>query len=429
MDQWLTLWRAAERERLMPSQEVLAQRIFHQSQELADLRRHLQQYHALVTELREAIRAAAAEHPDPAWQALERRATEGLKRALATEPVNAAEVMDDLMKVVSAQVRLRPSGHVFAVEGHETLLEAGLRAGLRLNYGCRDGTCGMCKARVVAGEVTRVAPSDYPMSPSERSQGYALLCAHTAASAQLTIEALEAEGPRDIAPQSLVAQVSAVETLAPGTRRLHLVTPRSHRLRFLAGQSVTLGLARAGGDVYVTLPVASCPCDDRNLHFFLGRESGEAFARLVFEDALRPGEPVTVRGPAGDFVLADGRRPLVFAACDTGFAPVKSLVEHALALDTAPSISLFWLATRPDGHFLANQCRAWSEAFDRFEYSPFSFAEPGVGALGVAQAMRADVFDIDCDFYLAGPAPFVAMLGEELRAAGIPQGQIFAEVV
>ncbi|MCD6079135.1 MAG: flavodoxin reductase family protein, partial [Ramlibacter sp.] len=41
------------RERLLPSQEVLAQRMFRQSQELADLRHHLQRYHELVIALRD----------------------------------------------------------------------------------------------------------------------------------------------------------------------------------------------------------------------------------------------------------------------------------------------------------------------------------------------------------------------------------------
>ncbi len=56
---------------------------------------------------------------------------------------------------------------------------------------------------------------------------------------------------------------------------------------------------------------------------------------------------MTIWGPDGEFSLAERTQPLVFAACDTGFAPVKSLIEHALSLDAAPSISLFWLATRP----------------------------------------------------------------------------------
>ncbi|MDT4862380.1 hypothetical protein FQZ97_970320 [compost metagenome] len=46
------------------------------------------------------------------------------------------------------------------------------------------------------------------------------------------------------------------------------------------------------------------------------------------------------------------------------------------------------------------------------------------GALQLAQAMRADLFEIDCDFYLAGPAAFVEALDAELRAAGVPGVQI-----
>jgi CDP-4-dehydro-6-deoxyglucose reductase len=416
------------RERLLPTQEVLAQRMFHQSQELADLRRHLQRYHALVVDLREEARAQAARTGDPLWQALERRVQQGLAQALATAPVDTLDAMDDLLKVVSAHVRLRPSGHEFTVDGRDTLLQAGLRAGLRLNYGCGDGTCGMCKVRVVAGAVARVGPCDYPMSEAEREQGYALLCAHTAASSELVLETLEASAPHDIPWQQVVAQVRAVRAPAAHVRLLHLETPRSHRLRFLAGQSATLGMARGGHSVHLTLPVASCPCDDRHLQFIVHRDDGDPFARRVFDGALRAGDEVTVWGPIGDFVLADGRRPLVFVACDRGIAPVKSLIEHALALDVAPSLSLYWLATLPDGHFLASQCRAWSEALDPFEYSLLTDADPARGAARVARAMRADVFGVDCDCYLAGPPAFVETLADELRAAGVAGAQIFTEV-
>jgi len=422
------------RERILPSQEVLAQRLFRQSQELADLRRHLQGYHALVLELRDAIRAQAEAAPgDVALQRLASQATTGLARALATEPVDRLDVMDDMLKVMCAQVTVRPSGHQFSVEGHDTLLQAGLRAGLQLNYGCGNGSCGMCKVRVIDGEVARVMHADYPLSEAEKAQGYTLLCAHTAASSELTLETLEARGPQDIAPQQIVTTVRQVRELGPDTRLLHLQTPRSHRLRFLAGQSVTLGRAgsaeTAGDDVRATYSIASCPCDDRNLHFFIPRDDGNALARQVFDGTLKVGDAINLWGPTGQFVLADRTHPLVFAACDTGFAPVKSLIEHALSLDTAPSLSLFWLATRSDGHFQANQCRAWSEALDPFEYTLFNDGDPATGAQQMAAAMRADLFDIDCDFYLAGPKPFVDALGAALLDAGVPAAQVVSEVV
>lgn len=409
------------RERLLPSQEVLAQRLFHQSQELADVRRHLQRYHELVVALRQRLRTLRDAGATPlALTQLQEAVDQGLAQALATEQADFFTVMDDMLKVMTAQVTVRPSGHQFCVEGHDSLLQAGLRGGLKLNYGCGNGTCGMCKVRVISGQVVRTQPFDYPLSQTEKAQGYTLMCAHTAASSELTLELLEASGPQDIAQQQIVTTVRAVAPLAASTWRLHLQTPRSHRLRFLAGQSLTLGWTRAdGSDVHALYPIASCPCDDHNLHFFIENHPQDAFASALFAGRVGVGDAVTVWGPSGDFVLADSARALVFVACDGGFAPIKSLIEHALALDVAPALTLFWLSTQADGHYLANQCRAWSEALDEFECELLSDADMASGVQQIARAMRVDLVDFDGDFYLAGPAAFVRGIDEQLRALGV----------
>lgn len=419
------------RERLLPSQDVLAQRLFSQSQELADVRKHLQRYHELVIALQASARDWVAKRPgDVAVAALQEQITQGLAKALATESVDMLEVMDGMLKVITAQVTLRPSGHEFSVEGRANLLQSGLHSGLKLNYGCGNGSCGMCKVRVISGEVAKTQHFDYQLSETEKSQGYTLMCCHTAASSELTLELLEATGPQDIPEQHILTQVRAVTLLAPDTRLLHLQTPRSHRLRFLAGQSVMLGFEVAGqGLVQATYPVGSCPCDDRNLLFYISRDESIALSRSLFAGDIQAGTSISVLGPVGEFVLADGHRPLVFAACDGGFSPIKSLIEHALSLDAAPSLSLFWLATHSDGHFLSNHCRAWSEALDQFEYELVSGSDIKAGAHQIALAMRADLFDIDCDFYLAGPEDFVDTLVLELRAAGVASAQIFSSVV
>ncbi len=417
------------RERLLPSQEVLAQRLFGQSQELADVRRHLQRYHRLVVGLQERI-GELANTGDESLRALERFAAQGLAGVLATEAANYIEVMDDMLKVIAAHVTVRPSGHEFTVEGRDTLLQAGLRAGLKFNYGCGNGTCGMCKVRVVAGEVAKIQPYDYPLSEAEKRQGYTLLCAHTAASGELSLEVLEAGGAQDIPEQEIVARVRAVADPAPDIRLLHLQTPRTHRLRFLAGQSVSLGWAGPGNeDSRATYAVASCPCDDRNLLFYIARNPRDPFAGQLFAGRIKAGEAVTVRGPSGEFVLANGNRPLVFAACDLGFMPIKSLIEHALALDESPSLSLFWLATRSDGHFLEKQCRAWAQALDQFAYALSAETSATRGARQMAQAIGAGPKFADGDYYLAGPEEFVRVLNGELRGIGVPAGQIFAAAI
>jgi len=413
-------------ERVLPPQEVLAQRLFTQSRELADARRHLSRYHDLVVALRDRIEAMARASPSPALAQLQTALEHGLAEVLATETADALTIMDDMLNVVSAQVTVRPSGHQFFVEGRDTLLQAGLKAGLKLNYGCGNGTCGLCKARVISGDVTKVMPFDYPLSQAERLQGHTLLCAHSAGSGEIVIETLEAGGPREIPEQEITVRVRSVQPLAEGTLLLHLQTPRTSRLRFLAGQSVTLYGGAGGVDAHGTYPIASCPCDDRNLHFHIARNPGDALAELLFGGAIRGGDALTLWGPAGEFVLAESDRPLAFVACDTGFAPIKSLIEHAMAVDVSESISLDWLALRPDGQYLANQCRAWAAAFDNFRYAAHVAADPGDGARTLVAEMAAALSLSKHDVYVAGPAPFVEATAAALAASGVPPERLFA---
>ena len=416
-------------EHVLPDQQVLAQRVYAQSQELADVRRHLQRYHELVTATQRRIDALAAAAPNRELGELSAALERGLAEVLATETADALSIMDDMLKIVSAHVTLRPSGHEFFVEGRDSLLQAGLKAGLKLNYGCGNGTCGLCKARVVAGSVAKTMPFDYPLSEAERLQGYTLLCAHSAASSDIVIEALEALGPGEIPEQEIGVRVRGITPLAPDTLLLHLQTPRNGRLRFLAGQCVTLFGAGGQVDAQSVYPVASCPCDDRNLHFHVARNPADAFAQLLFGGQFKSGDAVTVWGPVGDFVLADSGRPLAFIACDTGFAPIKSLIEHAMAVDAVESFSLDWVATRPDGHYLANQCRAWAEAFDQFRYAAHTDADPVRGAQRAVDAVAATLPLAAADCYVAGPPPFVAAATAALQAAGVPGAQLHSLVV
>jgi CDP-4-dehydro-6-deoxyglucose reductase, E3 len=415
------------RERMLPSQEILAQRLFEQSRELADMRAHLQRYHAMVVQLRERLRDEEARGADAARKSaanLGELLDRDLEAVLGgTEAPNALAVMDDMLRVMSAHVVVRPSRHEFFVDGADTILDAALRSGLALNYGCSNGNCGLCKARVVSGQVQKVRHQDYVLSEAEKQQGYTLLCSHTAVG-DLVIEALESVEAGDIPPQQIVAQVKAVQVLGDDLRLVHLQTPRTNRLRFLAGQNLTL----TAGEASAQLPIASCPCDDRNLHFHVERAAEDGFAQKVF-GSLKAGDAVTLFGPWGDFVLrADSPRSILFLACDTGFAPIKSLLEHAMALEVSERLHLYWLATRPAGHYLANLCRSWADALDNFSYAPIA-AEHG-DASELIRRVGADHAELNAfDIYVAGPASFVDAATNALRERGFPEAQLAAAIV
>ena len=53
---------------------------------------------------------------------------------------------------MSFKIRVPASGHEFDAEENETILEAALRQGVGLPYGCRYGACGRCAGEVISGE-------------------------------------------------------------------------------------------------------------------------------------------------------------------------------------------------------------------------------------------------------------------------------------
>jgi CDP-4-dehydro-6-deoxyglucose reductase, E3 len=176
-------------------------------------------------------------------------------------------------------------------------------------------------------------------------------------------------------------------------------------------------------------PVASCPCDDRNLLFHVSRshvEAGNDFAVRLFDGEVHSGDTVDVSGPFGEFVLhQDSLRPLLFLGCDTGFAPIKSVIEHALSIDVAPMLALYWAATRPDGHYLARQGRAWAGALDNFSFRTLDAGDAGTAAETVAGAVMTDLPDLcDRDIYVAGPPQFVSTLAARLREAGVSEDRM-----
>jgi ferredoxin len=67
----------------------------------------------------------------------------------------------------------RPVGTV-VVEPGQTLLDAGLAAGLPMPYSCTVGNCGDCVVRLRGGEVTQNEPNC--LTPQQKADGYVLAC-------------------------------------------------------------------------------------------------------------------------------------------------------------------------------------------------------------------------------------------------------------
>jgi CDP-4-dehydro-6-deoxyglucose reductase len=324
------------------------------------------------------------------------------------------------------RVKVQGTGLSFEVQPKETLLDAGLRAGLNLPYNCGTGTCGGCRIRVVSGEVAET-PFDFRFTEAERAAGWVLPCRAETCS-DLEIEARLLETAADVPEQRVLAKVSRVELLQPGMIQLAVRTPRTQTLQFLAGQRVAL---QFDGLPPRELSLASCPCDGLHLRFQIRRDDADPFAAFVFQ-RLRRGDRVELTGPMGRFLLHDeSPRKRLFVAWESGFAPVSSIIDHALALDPDRTMHLYWLSAIPEGHYLSNYCRTWVDALDDFHYHSVDLAPWGEQTLEAAlEGVLRDRPDlIDYDVYAALPEASLEPARQRFMARGLPPSQWRGEAV
>jgi len=325
---------------------------------------------------------------------------------------------------MSYTVHIEPSGHSFTALPEETLLEAALRSGININYNCSNGSCGDCRVRLLSGEVESV-PSDYRFSLQDKHEGYVLLCTAYAAS-DLVISAQEARSAKDIPLQQITTKVAKIESHGNDIRILHLRTPRTKTLRFLAGQHASLQLPNNDS---MDASIASCPCNGMQLQFHFRWQCGNPFLDKLFGD-LKSGDSIELQGPFGDITLDDdSRRPLLMVAVDEEFAPIKSLIEHAINLDIREPVRLFWLADKETGHYLENHCRSWEEVLDDYRFIPLTNAGAAPDAIEIKrllEAIKGEVAELAAvDIYVAGPQQFQREMREQLQKRGANGGRIF----
>jgi CDP-4-dehydro-6-deoxyglucose reductase len=412
------------RERVLPDAETLAARLSELGRALADTQAHLSQYYSVLGQV--ASRLSNIENKKTQKENREEihELVHLIKTNIQTSESNASPEQDLLahntvLGIMSAHIKIQPSNHEFWLEGNSSILEAAVQSGLALNYGCTSGNCGLCKARVVSGEVRKIQNHDYALSEAEKNMNYVLLCSCTAVS-DVVIEALEAKGENDIPHQEITTKIKKIDQLNDKVLALHLQTPRVQRLRFLAGQSVSLTLPDGRK---ADLPVASCPCDDRNLLFHISTNNNRSSGTLI-SDTLSKGDEVIVTGPKGDFLLnEDSKRTQLYIAYGTGFAPIKSLIEHSMAIDESIDMHLYWVADKEEDLYLNNLCRSWNDALESFSYHPTTGKD-------ITEIITAETINLaDCDVYLAGTEIQTNNTMEWLLNNGLPENQLFTNKI
>ncbi|MGD8644425.1 MAG: CDP-6-deoxy-delta-3,4-glucoseen reductase [Chromatiales bacterium] len=328
---------------------------------------------------------------------------------------------------MSFTVTIQPSGHSFQNEDDETVLEAGLRQGFALPYGCRNGACGSCKGRLLSGEVDHGSTRHSALTEQEEADGYALFC-QAVPLTDLTIEVREIGAAKDIVVKTLPCRVMEKRLLAEDVAELKLKLPASERLQFLAGQYIDV-LLKDGRRRSFSL--ANPPHHDEFLELHVRHVPGGYFTDHVFHD-MKEKALLRIEGPLGSFFLReDSDRPIILMGGGTGFAPLKGMLEHAFEIDLDRPMHLYWGARAKADLYLDALPRAWAEQRRGFQYTPV-LSDPATedhwsGRVGfVHEAVASDYPDLSgYEVYMSGPPPMIDAAKRAFAERGLPEDQLF----
>ena len=250
------------------------------------------------------------------------------------------------------QIRILPFEHQIRCKPGQTLLAAILEQGRYLRYGCKNGGCGTCKIQLLDGEI---APGGSPLalSPSERTEGYALLCTAVPLSdCTLDASAMEltedefAAGDRTCA---FLAEVERKETLAPNIRYLYLRLVEPESIKFIAGQFVNIEVP--GSQELRSYSMANPPSDRHHVELIIKLMAKGVFSNYL-EAELKVGDRLRLFGPLGQLRIRLSHRSIVALAGGSGMAPIISMLTNlAEKRNTRPITFLFGARRQQDLYF------------------------------------------------------------------------------
>ncbi len=296
-----------------------------------------------------------------------------------------------------------------------------------LPYSCKNGTCGSCKGRLVAGEVEYPFHPPQALSKAECEAGDVLLC-QAVALTDLKVTVREITAIKDIKICMLPARVCSKDFLSTHVVRLSLKLPKAQHLQYLAGQYLEVVLP---GGKRRAFSIANPPHENEELELHIRHVDGGDFTSRVFND-LQIKDILRIEGPLGTFFIRhDSKRPMLMMGGGTGFAPLKAMIEYLLEKKSTRPIHLYWGARTLEELYDLELPQLWANENDHIQFTAVlsdpSPEDQWQGRTGfVHQALEQDYPDLSAhDVYMSGPPMMIDSARHAFIARGLPADRLF----
>lgn len=326
-------------------------------------------------------------------------------------------------------ITLQPSGLQFAVPEGSTILDAAENAGVALPYGCRNGSCGACRGKVIEGDIKRGIEDRFALTDDERAQGYLLLCAATAQSdGVIHVDDVRRMSP--IVVRTMPARIAGIEQAAPDVLVVTLKLPSAESFDFRAGQYVEL-LFKDGERRAFSL--ANPPHERGFVQLHIRLAPGSYSARM-FTEVLKVRDVLRLEGPLGTFHLnEDSTKPIIMLAGGTGFAPIKSILDDMARRGIRREVHLYRGSRDRAGLYMSELVERWSRSLADFHHADVlsdpTSACAWSGRTGfVHRAVLEDFSDLSAyEVYACGAVAMVEAAHRDFIAHGLSEEAFFAD--
>jgi toluene monooxygenase electron transfer component len=240
----------------------------------------------------------------------------------------------------------------FPCANGETLLHAGLKAGVSLPHECATGTCGTCRARLRTGHVD-IGWEDSPaLAKLKRDKGDILLCQARAKSDCLVrVPAKVTRTVGEEAPANFKGTLNKSRLLTHDV--IEFTISLSKPMKFEAGQFVLVTVPSViGARAYSMVNYAA---DADEIVFVVKRKPGGGFSDWLFSGSIDDTK-VEIFGPVGRATFAVSEdKDLVIVAGGSGIAGMMAILERAIQSNYFANhrgYVFFGVPTLKDGFYL-----------------------------------------------------------------------------
>lgn len=199
---------------------------------------------------------------------------------------------------------------------------------------------------------------------------------------------------------------------------------------FAPGQYIGLHLVVNGQEIRRNYSLSAAP-NGQDYRISVKREAGGVASNFL-HDQIGEGDTLQVYPPAGDFVLADGDKPVVLISGGVGITPTLAMLDAAL--QGTRTVHFIHFARNHAVHAFRDAIearQAQHPQLQRFyvydEHQGDAPAPHATGRLDAAQLAQYLPASRDVDAYFLGPKPFMRQIKRQLRELGLPEAQTRCE--